>query len=208
MPFLRYLRCRHSDTMSFSRLSFLFLFASVILVSACGEEEVTMPRPRGYYRIDLPAKSYQAFNTDCPYTFEYPTYASMQVDTARKGERCWANLVFPKQHATVHISYKDVKGDANQYMEDSRNLAYKHAAKASQIEEYLVQMPEKKVYGIIYEIGGNAASSIQFHVTDSSSHFLRGSLYFYAVPNADSLDPVTKFVRADIEHLIQTLTWK
>ncbi len=191
------------------RICFPSLFLiSAFLFSSCGEEEVTMPRPRGYYRIDLPSKEYQPFLSNCPYTFEYPKYAQMQVDTTRKGERCWANLVIPKLHATVHISYKDVKNDANRYLEDSRNLAYKHAAKASQIEEYLIRYPEKKVYGIIYEIGGNAASSIQFHLTDSSSHFLRGSLYFYAEPNADSLAPVTKFVREDIEHLIQTLSWK
>ncbi|HOY48291.1 MAG TPA: gliding motility lipoprotein GldD [Flavobacteriales bacterium] len=187
-------------------LGFILLL-SLGLIS-CGEEEVTMPRPRGYYRIDLPEKSYQTFESACPYSFEYPKYAVMQLDSNRKGERCWANLVIPKLHATVHISYKDVKNDGGRFIEDSRNLAYKHAAKASQIEEFLIRYPEKKVYGIIYEIGGNAASSIQFHVTDSTSHFLRGSLYFYAAPNADSLAPVLSFVRKDIDHLIETLAWK
>jgi hypothetical protein len=37
---------------------------------------------------------------------------------------------------------------------------------------------------------GNAASSTQFYVTDSTTHFLRGVLYFYSAPNADSLKPV------------------
>ena len=187
----------------------VLLVASVIsLLCACSEEEITMPRPRGYYRIDLPEKAYQKFDSECPYGFEFPQYASVQIDTTRKMEKCWANLSFPKQHATVYLSYKDVQGNLNQLFEDSRNLAYKHAAKASQIEEYTVNIPEKKVYGIIYEIGGNAASSIQFHISDSASHFLRGSLYFYAAPNADSLEPVTSFIRSDIEHLIQTFQWK
>lgn len=189
-------------------LWYLALFCSALFLSSCSDDEVTMPRPRGYYRIDLPEKSYQKFESNCPYTFEFPTYSFMQLDTTRKEERCWSNLVFPGLHATLHISYKDVNQDVNRYMEDSRNLAYKHAAKASQIEEYLISISDKKVYGMIYEIGGNAASSIQFHVTDSSSHFLRGSLYFYAAPNADSLAPVTSFIRKDIEHLIQTLSWK
>jgi gliding motility-associated lipoprotein GldD len=108
----------------------------------------------------------------------------------------------------VYLSYKDIQDNLNQMFEDSRNLAYKHAAKASQIEEYTINIPEKKVYGIIYEIAGNAASSIQFHVSDSSSHFLRGSLYFYAAPNADSLEPVISFIRSDIEHLIQSFNWE
>jgi gliding motility-associated lipoprotein GldD len=190
------------------RVFYLFVTIIISFCAACSEEEITMPRPRGYYRIDLPEKSYQKFENNCPYSFEFPTYASMQVDSNRKMERCWANLTFPSQHATVYLSYKDIQDNLNQMFEDSRNLAYKHAAKASQIEEYTINIPEKKVYGIIYEIAGNAASSIQFHVSDSSSHFLRGSLYFYAAPNADSLEPVISFIRSDIEHLIQSFNWK
>lgn len=190
------------------RVSFFFIVTIIAFFSACSEQEITMPRPRGYYRIDLPEKSFQKFENTCPYSFEYPIYATMQVDSNRKMERCWSNLTFPNQHATVYLSYKDIKDNLNQMFEDSRNLAYKHAAKASQIEEYTINIPEKKVFGIIYEIAGNAASSIQFHVSDSSSHFLRGSLYFYATPNADSLDPVVTFIRADIEHLIQSFNWK
>lgn len=190
------------------RVSFFFIVTIITFFFACSEQEITMPRPRGYYRIDLPEKSFQKFENTCPYSFEYPIYATMQVDSNRKMERCWSNLTFPNQHATVYLSYKDIKDNLNQMFEDSRNLAYKHAAKASQIEEYTINIPEKKVFGIIYEIAGNAASSIQFHVSDSSSHFLRGSLYFYATPNADSLDPVVTFIRADIEHLIQSFNWK
>ena len=194
--------------MRISTVLALMLASIISLLCACSEEEITMPRPRGYYRIDLPEKAYQKFESECPYTFEFPKYTTVQIDTTRRMEKCWANLSFPKQHATVYLSYKDVQSNLNQLFEDSRNLAYKHAAKASQIEEYTVNIPEKKVYGIIYEIGGNAASSIQFHISDSTSHFLRGSLYFYAAPNADSLEPVTSFIRSDIEHLIQTLQWK
>jgi gliding motility-associated lipoprotein GldD len=194
--------------MRISTVLALMLASIISLLCACSEEEITMPRPRGYYRIDLPEKAYQKFESECPYTFEFPKYTTVQIDTTRRMEKCWANLSFPIQHATVYLSYKDVQSNLNQLFEDSRNLAYKHAAKASQIEEYTVNIPEKKVYGIIYEIGGNAASSIQFHISDSASHFLRGSLYFYAAPNADSLEPVTSFIRSDIEHLIQTFQWK
>lgn len=91
---------------------------------------------------------------------------------------------------------------------DSRQLAYKHSVKASRIDEYAIYLPGKKVFGIIYEIGGNAASSLQFHLTDSTEHFLRGSLYFNAVPNEDSLMPVITRAKEDINHLIQTFSWK
>ena len=67
---------------------------------------------------------------------------------------------------------------------------------------------EKSVYGVLYEIKGNAASSVQFYATDSTKHFLRGALYFNTVPNKDSLAPAIQFVEEDIIHLIETLSWK
>jgi gliding motility-associated lipoprotein GldD len=60
----------------------------------------------------------------------------------------------------------------------------------------------------LYEIRGDAASSVQFYLTDSTRHFLRGSLYFNVQPNADSLAPVIDFFMEDIMHLIETLEWK
>ena len=67
---------------------------------------------------------------------------------------------------------------------------------------------ENRVYGILYDLKGNTATAVQFYVTDSVNHYLRGSLYFSAEPNADSLAPVISFFRDDIIHLIETLKWK
>jgi gliding motility-associated lipoprotein GldD len=185
----------------------LCIFVMSFLLS-CGEDEITMPLPRSYFRIDLPAKSYRPNTGSCPYSFEYPSYSMLIMDTTHPGEICWANLDFPKLNAKIHLSYKAGKNNIAKYLEDSRNLAYKHAIKASQIDEFMISNPEQHVYGMVYEIGGNAASSIQFHVTDSSQNFLRGALYFYAMPNADSLAPVISFVRSDIDHLLKTFKWK
>ena len=52
-----------------------------------------------------------------------------------------------------------------------------------------------------------AASAVQFYVTDETSHFLRGSLYFNSPPNADSLAPVITFVKDDMMHLLNTFQW-
>ena len=57
-------------------------------------------------------------------------------------------------------------------------------------------------------VGGYAATSKQFFVTDTGKHFLRGALYFNATPNADSLQPVQDFLQQDIQHLLQTFKWK
>jgi gliding motility-associated lipoprotein GldD len=64
------------------------------------------------------------------------------------------------------------------------------------------------VHGVYYDVGGNAASAVQFFATDSNKHYLRGALYFNVTPNADSLQPMVEFLSKDIEHLIKTLRWK
>ena len=88
-------------------------------------------------------------------------------------------------------------------------MAFKHISKASSIENRVIINPEAKVFGLIYEIKGmGAASPYQFFVTDSSSHFLRGALYFNMIPNNDSLAPVIDFLKEDIEHLLLSLKWK
>jgi len=182
--------------------------ALIILFLVISCKQTFTPKPRGYHRTDFPAKEYQKFDSTCPFTFEYPKYGKIQRDMDPNAEPCWINIAFPEFKAKIHLSYKTIAGSAVQFMEDSRTLAYKHAIKADAIDELLVDEPQRKVYGIIYDIRGNAASSIQFYLTDSVRHFLRGSLYFEAHPNKDSLAPAIDFFRKDMEKLINTDRWK
>jgi len=64
------------------------------------------------------------------------------------------------------------------------------------------------VYGSIFEVTGNAASPIQFHVTDSSRHFLTGAVYFNIQPNYDSIRPAINHLQQDIIRMIESLEWK
>lgn len=166
------------------------------------------PKPNGYLRIDLPEKAYQKYDSDCPFTFEYPKYATITIDHDRNAEPCWINIEIPVLRAKIHCSYKKVSNNVAKFLEDARTLAYKHTLKADAINEKLFENAEKKVYGTMYDIKGNAASSVQFYVTDSLHHFLRGALYFNSEPNKDSLAPAINFIHQDIERLISTFQWK
>ena len=117
------------------------------------------------------------------------------------------NLKIAVHKAELHISYKKVNNNLAQLAEDSRTLAYKHSIKADAINERVFVNPEKKVYGTIYLIDGNAASPLQFYLTDSTSNFLRGALYIREVPNIDSIRPVIDFLTPDVIHLIETTEW-
>lgn len=188
------------------RISLSFFVALVLVFSSC-EEENPVPKPKGYFRIKLPEKSYIKFDRICAYNFETPVYSRIDTTPGIK-EPCWINIHYPLFDATLHLSYKPVNNNLPNYLEDARSLTYKHTAKANDIEEILIKNPEQKVYGLVYDVKGNAASSVQFFVTDSTQHFLRGALYFNNVPNYDSIQPVLEFLHKDVERFIQTLEWK
>ncbi len=64
------------------------------------------------------------------------------------------------------------------------------------------------MYGILYRIDGNVASPMQFFLTDSTTHFLRGALYIRATPDIDSLKPVVDFLEKDVVYLIESTKWE
>jgi gliding motility-associated lipoprotein GldD len=168
----------------------------------------TTPRPEGYVRIDYPEKSYHLYTGQKQFQFEIPDYARVEQDTSPLAEPGWINVVIPRFRGTIHLSYKPVNHNLNAYITDARTLVYKHTVKAESIEETPFFNREEHRYGIVYDLKGNVASAVQFFVTDSTQHFLRGSLYFNTRPNRDSLNPVIDFLRADIIHMIETTEWK
>jgi gliding motility-associated lipoprotein GldD len=176
--------------------------------------EVAVPKPRGHFRIDLPAKKYITFDqkssksTGMPFYFEYPAYGQITFQEG-KSQSGWFNIEFPAYKAKIYLTYKDVINNLDSLMEQTYKLNIKsHITKADAINEVLLSNKENKVYGVLYDLKGNTASSVQFYVTDSINHYLRGSLYFSAEPDADSLAPVIDFFREDIIHLIETLKWE
>jgi gliding motility-associated lipoprotein GldD len=192
----------------FRILKYKYFLLIIVICFQFGCRERAVPKPRGYFRIDLPAKEYRVYDTICPFVFEYPVYGYISYDVGKNSEPCWFNLVFPHYKAIIHFSYKPVNQDLEAILKETYDYAYSHSIKADAITEQPWQNSEKKVYGILYDIKGNTASSIQFFVTDSSKHFLRGALYFSAEPKADSLAPVIRFFREDIIHMIETFKWK
>lgn len=183
----------------------------ILLLSSCNSDPV--PKPKGYFKIDLPQKQYALFNAPgYPYTFEYPVYSKVIKDSTFFDEKpeneFWINLDFPGFDGRLHLSYKEIgKNKFSQLVDDAFKMTSKHTLKASSIDEIPVKGNDG-VTGFIFNVGGNAATGKQFFVTDSTRHFLRGALYFNSTPNYDSIQPVEQFLYADMKHLIETLRWK
>lgn len=173
----------------------------VIAAMSCGGD--TVPKPKSYLRLDYPMGKYKAYDGDCPYTFGYNSLASIKDKGA-----CNLTIEYPKMKATVYITYKPVNNNIDLLLRDAQKLTYEHVIKADEIGEQPFINPEKKVYGMFYQVGGDAATNAQFYVTDSTRHFLTGSMYFYAKPNFDSIMPAASYIKDDMRNIMETIKWK
>ncbi len=192
------------------KTSNIVAFIIILLFAGCGSSDDTYyPKPRGFFRIDLPEKEYITFDSAYPFSFKIPAQSRIQPLESSEPGVIWFNLLYPNFHGSVNFSYKPVIGDLYHLSEDARQFANKHIAKANEIREMLISNPSNKVYGMSYHIeGANTASPFQFFVTDSSKHYLRAALYFNHIPNNDSIAPLIDRVKEDMDTLLKSLTWK
>ena len=191
---------------------YLILPLIAVFLSSC--ETAFTPKPKGYFKIELPPKSYAKYESPyCPFIFETPEYSQVIRDTVFfdtiPHNPCWLTINYGDLKGTLYLSYMEIntRDDLARMVDEAHILTSKHIVKAEAIDEIMIST-ENNVHGIVYEVSGEAASALQFYLTDSVHHFIRCALYFYSVPNEDSLRPVTAFLKEDAMHMIKTLEWK
>jgi len=188
---------------------FLFIIMLLLVFSvglqSCKDKK-SSPKPYAYFRIDFADKAYRSYDGDCPYRFEYAEQSV--IYPGEDPNPCWINIHYPVHDATIYLTYKAMDNNLVDMTEDAREFAYQHTVKAESIKELSFDNDSLNAYGIIYNLTGNVASPVQFYMTDSLQHFLRGALYFNTRPNKDSLAPVIDYIRKDIVHLMETTAWK
>ena len=187
----------------------LVVLAISVIAISCDDSDNYLPKPRGYFRIDLPEKAYTRVDTIEKYSFEYPTYALITPDPYSPNEKNWVNIEMPQFKGSIHLTHKPVNGNLGEYLEDVHTMVTKHLQKANGMRDSLIINEEHQVYGLFIEMDGKGvATPMQFYLTDSTTNFVRGALYFNFLPNNDSMQPVINFIREDIDHLINTFQWK
>ena len=188
------------------------LFAALVMACiavSCDRQSDYLPKPRGYFRIDLPEKAYTKVDTIEKYSFECPDYALITPDPYSPDEKNWVNVEMPQFKGSIHLTHKPVDGNLGEYLEDVHTMITKHLQKANGMNDSLIINPDHKVYGMLIELDGKGvATPLQFYLTDSTANFVRGALYFNFVPNNDSMQPVINYLRQDIDRMINTFEWK
>jgi len=181
------------------------------LIVSCGKKKQYSPKPKCYNIIHLPEPAYQKLDTVAfPYKFEYSKYAVLQPD---KKEKLWLSLYYPKFDAVINLTYFDLtkpyknkKATMHGIFEDHRRLIYAHTDKATGIKEKVFKINNNKI--IFFDLHGEVATQGQFFASDSLHHVLVANMYFKTALKNDSLAPVIQFVKKDLTHIYETLTWK
>jgi len=188
-------------------------------------------KKRGYFNIRFPERGYQKFEQEgFPYSFEYPVYATIMKDTtyfdSNPEDPYWINIDFPSFGGRIFLSYKKIGGKAlykvkmpdgrykdslgtnefDRMVSDAFTLTNKNDVVSTSIKDSLIHTPNN-ISGVFFKVGGNAATAKQFFLSDTTTNFIRGALYFDVTPNADSLKPVQDFLQVDLDHMINTFRW-
>lgn len=160
-----------------------------------------LPKPPSYLKLEYPVQEYDPYKNNC---FEINHNV---ISTPKLKNLCDLELVYPSMKATIHLTHKTIDNNLIQLIRDAQNITYKHVVKADEISEVPYINKNRKVYGMLYDVGGNAASNSQFYVTDSVKHFVTGSVYFYSKPNYDSIYPALHYIKDDLIKIMESIEW-
>ncbi len=175
----------------------------ILILSLTSCEEETFPKPKSYLYLEYPEAEYHQFQNDCPFTFAISKKSHIDFKSG-----CAAVIHYPKLKADIHITYKRVHNNLPSIMSDVEKLTTKHTVKADAILPYPFENKKKRVYGLLNDVQGQAASNVQFYVTDSLHHVLTASLYFDIKPNYDSIYPAVSYIKNDMMKMMETVEWK
>lgn len=196
------------------RRNISILVLVILAMTSC--EQIYLPKPKGYNRIELPTHKYIGLQESHPYKFEHSVFAQVTPHKSSLTEPHWIDVIYPTMGASVQFTYKKLNKDSDletakgkllqEITKDARKLTSQHNVKAYSIEESVMKN-KNGVNSFLFELEGEVPSQFQFFSTDSSKHFLRGALYFPHATKNDSLAPVIEYIKTDIIHLLNSLEW-
>lgn len=179
----------------------IFCFFCLLALGACNDV-TPIPKPKAQIRLEYPQGELATLET-ASFTINYNNLAN-----PKENKDLAYTLEYPEMKGAIFLSYRRLDNNLDKLTRDAKRLSYEHAVKAHNIVEQPFLNPDAKVYGSLFEVQGDAASQTQFFVTDSTDHFLTGSVYFYTKPNYDSILPAAAYLQNDIRNIMETLRWK
>ncbi|MEN9998084.1 MAG: hypothetical protein RI922_1074 [Bacteroidota bacterium] len=181
----------------------------LIFISSCSDSEILIPKPPTYLRLDLPEHTYTKYKSECGYNFDAASvFKIKEVVDSNGNVMCHRDIELGQLNGVIHFSYIDMKEPLSAYVNFANDKVDEHKLKATAIEDLAILHPENKVYGTFFELQGDVASPFQFYLTDSTSRFVSGVVYFNSTPNYDSLKPTLDYLKVDLLQMVNTFKWK
>lgn len=179
----------------------------LILVS-CGNDELVIPKPPTYLRLELPAHIYKKYVSQCGYKFDSPVMFTVKDVADSNGLTCHKDIDLGPLNGIIHFSYITMEEPLSAYVNFANDKVDEHKLKATAIDDINILHPEHNVYGTFFELQGDVASPFQFYLTDSTSKFVSGVVYFNSTPNYDSLKPSLDYLKIDLLKMVNSFEWK
>ncbi|HLV40916.1 MAG TPA: hypothetical protein VKY37_01460 [Brumimicrobium sp.] len=188
-----------------SRSFSFFIVLLVFGLVSCNTQENYIPKPSTYLELNLPDRSYETYTDPCGYSFNKPSY--FNVNNVN-GQPCNRDIELSTLNGVLHLSRIDIDTALGVYVNYAIDKVEEHKVKATAIYDSTFIRGDSKVYGTFFELQGNVASPFQFYLTDSTTRFVSGVVYFNTRPNYDSIKPTLDFVKTDLYELMNSLEWK
>jgi len=177
----------------------LFAFCLFLFV---GCKEDSLPKPSAELRLEYSEADFGKWESN-KFQFQFNERAKLKEKNSHS-----LTLYYPEMKGTIFMNYRKIENNLGKLLRDAQKFSYEHVVKADGIDTKVFMNEEEHVYGNFYSITGNAASQAQFYVTDSTEHFVTGSLYFYVKPNFDSIYPAAIYLQNDMLTIMESLRWK
>ena len=183
----------------------LFLFGFLLFLFSCDETNY-LPREKGFLRLEFEKPTYDTFsNESSGLNFIYnDAYSTFEIVSDEK-------IVLGYKDIKIRIVLSDVELESLSSFEESIQNFYMflepHRKKSNQISIKEFTSADNNRFAKVFEMRGPVASPLQFYVTDSTNHFLFGSMNIMERSDYDSIYPSIMYVKNDIFSIIESVNW-
>jgi len=193
-------------------MNFKLVYILVFLFCSC--ENVELPKPNAYLRLDYPSPTYKeiVLGTNNA-TIELNTASTLFTNIksiTNANSVISKSISYPLINAEIKLEYYNLNksnklNDRLKYLNDFTSIHLKKSSNSPQIQEFTNQ--NKKVYASIINIKGDVTSPTQFYATDSVNNLIIGILNLKSKTKYDSVLPALDYIKTDIYHLIESVEW-
>lgn len=166
-----------------------------------------MPKPKGYPRVERSDSIFLHEFVD--FQFQYSSDAFLEETPSENKDQVWFNFDYSLLNATLYCTYASIDASMlKSYFADNNMFIHKNSEEDIELKAFDYTNPTQHTSGRLYYFDGNAKSPYQFYLTDSTTFFLRGSLYYNTEVSTDSILPVSKSIEGDLINLMESFETK